>query len=395
MAGVDSTGFTPKTYDETLVSLDASAKTNIDSAMVSPIKRPTSKWGQIANLFAYGLAEVWQAAADAAHMMDPRNAEGDWIDGIGFLRGNARKGAAKTTFIAKLNVSAPAQLTAGSVMIRPTGSIAPAYTNKYGMTIGADSGVVFECQNSGAFVVPNGAAMDVVTTGGWTITVATLVSNTQITGHDAETDSVYMTRQNAEIGKANSNILPALARELSNVKGVTYFDFTTYVGRIDTIVAGTASDEDIANAIYKHVSPGTFLGGSHGYPMFEPVALVSGTTQYPIRTDVRWTPAATAKCWISNLTILLRRTATAPEKTAYEQYVTQRWIDYLKTVKPGGTIRGNNVIKFALEYGGSDIVLDCTVIAVNGVSFNADLSYGTVPVYDALIHANIFNYTGP
>lgn len=98
MAGLDSTGFTPKTYDETKAEIIADLRTYLGSTINT---LETGLLGKLVAIFSERETLVWEVVEALYNMLDPDSADGVLLDKVVALTGFTRLDATYSTVTIK------------------------------------------------------------------------------------------------------------------------------------------------------------------------------------------------------------------------------------------------------------------------------------------------------
>lgn len=113
MAGIDSTGFTKKTLAEIRTSLKNKAKTKFGPTINVA---DDSVLGQVIDVFAEQISDIWSGAEGTYLGFNPSTAEGVPLDNVAELVGVQRLGAASSNTTAIVTGDLGTVITAGSLM---------------------------------------------------------------------------------------------------------------------------------------------------------------------------------------------------------------------------------------------------------------------------------------
>jgi len=255
--GVTNQGFVKKTFEDILEEIQDTARTasyfgpDVDLSTASEV-------GQFTQLMAKTLSDVWEDLEDLYYTNNLDNADGVNLDRVVALGGLTRQDAQKATVDLSVSGTNGTTLAVGDLTVQTaqsvqfanitTGTIASGVTTlTVRALVGGEDGVV--PANSITQIVNPVAGVDAVnnplaSTGGAAIE------------SDANLRARYESR-----GVAGGSSVPAIIAALGNVDNVTRAlvvenatNITDGEGRpphsIECIVAGTATNSDIANAIF-------------------------------------------------------------------------------------------------------------------------------------------------
>lgn len=211
MAGLDDSGFTVKTLDEILSSIQA-----VELAQISPSLdvQSTSIVGVMNGIMAQAIYELWQLALALYNGMDPDQATGDELTSLALLTGTQRLAATKTLVTAQVNVNGSFDQAAGAMFASIANSPADIFTNVaevHNTSSGSDTlDAVFEAVSAGATAC-NTSSLTVISTpiSGWnSITNA----DAGVTGSEIQTDVQLRIARTSELsasGSATANAIKA------------------------------------------------------------------------------------------------------------------------------------------------------------------------------------------
>jgi uncharacterized phage protein gp47/JayE len=256
--GITDQGFILKTEDDIFQEMidDALLPENFGSTQDVSIYDPI---GQIIAVAAKALADVWENMEDVFYSAFVDTATGINLDRVlalgGFTRNAAQPATVTITFTGTIGYA----ISAGTMRVKTAQDV--EFENVYAGTIGAGGTVDIICRaiTAGADGLVPANTVNIISTPVADVTAANNALASR-DGKDQETDAAFRYRYKQR-GTAGGSSVPAIIAALSNVYGVTrvnVFENPTHLldsaGRmpnsIECLVAGTASDEDVANAIY-------------------------------------------------------------------------------------------------------------------------------------------------
>lgn len=218
VAGVSTNGFTTKTVDEVVTSINARVHADVDATLDLT---PNEPLGQIIGIFSEQIGELWELGSQLYHMLDRDGAEGVTLDNVGAIVGTDRLPAVKTQVAVAVNLNAGVTLPLGSrasVVGRPDllFEIVAAVTNPDVSPANIDA--VFDAVDTGPIAAPAGTLTEIVTpVAGWNAITNALDGET---GLNVETDTAYRTRQDAELFAGGSSSTSSLRAKILKVPGV-------------------------------------------------------------------------------------------------------------------------------------------------------------------------------
>ena len=269
--GITDQGFVLKTQDDILQELT-------DAAVLPEYFGPTQDLtiydpvGQFINIMAKALANTWEGLEDAYYAFYIDVAEGVSLDRVVALGGMTRIAAQKATVAISASGTNGTVILAGDLLAQTsqavqfenisTGTVVNGVVDLTFRAVEAGEGGIVAAESINELVNPfsgiTGVGNRLASTGGTEI----------------ETDADLRTRFN-ERGSSGGSSIPAIISKLQEVTGVTRVNVVenatngTVDGRpahsIECIVAGTASDIDIATAIFSTKPAGIEPVGSESY----------------------------------------------------------------------------------------------------------------------------------
>jgi len=269
--GITDQGFVLKTQDDILQELT-------DAAVLPEYFGPTQDLtiydpvGQFINIMAKALANTWEGLEDAYYAFYIDVAEGVSLDRVVALGGMTRIAAQKATVAISASGTNGTVILAGDLLAQTsqavqfenisTGTVVNGVVDLTFRAVEAGEGGIVAAESINELVNPfsgiTGVGNRLASTGGTEI----------------ETDADLRTRFN-ERGSSGGSSIPAIISKLQEVTGVTRVNVVenatngTVDGRpahsIECIVAGTASDIDIATAIFNTKPAGIEPVGSESY----------------------------------------------------------------------------------------------------------------------------------
>lgn len=269
MAGVDTTGFTPKLLADLVTDINNDIHSLIDPTLDLSADQPL---GQLIGIFANKIIQTWELANVAYNQFNRQSAEGLGLDNVGALTGTPRLPATATVVNCTVNLNAGVTLPQGS-KVSVAGTTTPLFDLKTAVTNSGGSpanvAAVFVCESTGPVIVNPSTLTNIVTpVSGWN-SVTNALAGTP--GTNVETDTAYRTRQVVDLNALGSCDLTAIVDAVAKVTGVIQvigFENTTLVtdannlpGKSFEIVvwdgaSPAASNTDIATAIWNNKPSG-------------------------------------------------------------------------------------------------------------------------------------------
>jgi|Deesub1362B_J571_1020462.scaffolds.fasta_scaffold00525_9 uncharacterized phage protein gp47/JayE len=294
MAGVDSNGFTLKTYNEIIADMEARAKNEYGLDIDLSDSSPLSKFLRD---IAQELASFWQIMEDVYYSGYLDTATGVNLDRVVALIGLTRKQATKATGTVTFSRSTPAS----SDILIPAGTRVstagdnPVYfktTDPVTLTAGSTSvDAPIEAVEAGA---AGNVAANTITVIVDPVSGIESVNNASATsgGQDTESDAAFRTRVKQSLSISGNATLDAIRAEVLKVNGVTACSIeendttqdNTGTGGLPpksfrvTVLGG--DDNDIAQAIFDSKP-----AGIQAYGSVSGIAVADDGAQYTINFE--------------------------------------------------------------------------------------------------------------
>lgn len=275
---LDANGLQTKTREEMLTELE----TAFEAIYGSDINLdPDSPDGQQINILLQGYLDVLDLITQVYSTFDPDNAIGVTLDQRVAINGIQRLGGSSTVTNISIVTSAPCNLYGLDQSVEPVYTVQDNAGTQWQLITtqnisGAGTTVAaFQAAIPGeTLTVPN-----TITTPVTIVLGVTSVNNptTYTTlGVNEETDAELKLRRGKSVSLSSQGYLAGLLAQLENTDGVSSaFVYENNTDATDgdgvpahsiwVIVAGTATDEDIANAIYRKRNAGCGMFGSETY----------------------------------------------------------------------------------------------------------------------------------
>lgn len=268
MAGLDATGFTPKTFEE----IAADLRTAVRDALGQELNLgPTTLLGGQIDVIANELASAWEAVESVYAAQYPSTADGSSLDRLSELTGTIRLAATESEVTATLNIDEAVTVLTGSVasvLGLPLDRFV-TLADAVGPGPGAqDVQVEMEAESTGPVAAPAGTLAVIETpVAGWNS--ITNAADADL-GTDTETDAALRLRRlEIAIGKAT---IDSIRRSVSNLEGVTsvrVFENTTEVidgdglppHSFEVVVLG-GDNQEIADTIFDGKPAGIETSGT-------------------------------------------------------------------------------------------------------------------------------------
>ncbi len=267
MAGIDSSGFTPKTTEDIKSDLESGFR-GVFGAGITVIAQ--SIFGQIIGIIADRLADLWQLGLALYSGSTREGAEGNQLDDIGALTGSLREAATYSEVTLHLTGVNTTVIPAGRLVSIP--NVGTQFTNDDPGVIGVSGvDILFRAVETGPKAAPAGTVTQIDTpVSGWASVTNAL--DESVLGADIESDAAYRIRQVAELRAQGASTVAAIrakVREVDNVTEVFVFENSTNTTdanglppySFEAVVEG-GTDAAVAKAIADHKPVGTPSYGS-------------------------------------------------------------------------------------------------------------------------------------
>lgn len=219
--GVDATGLTIPTVEETLADIEAEQRDTIDPTIVTEPEEPI---GQINGIIVARLREVYELAQVAYNAFNPDAVEGQLQDNLGAITGTFRLRARATEVECTLDLDATTTIPAGAV-VNPVGhpEIRFSLMADVTSTIADTYPGRFKCDELGPVFI-NAGTLTVIATPitGWNSVTNAVDSDTapNTAGRDEETPDAFRIRREEELFRPGSASPDGLASDLTALDGV-------------------------------------------------------------------------------------------------------------------------------------------------------------------------------
>lgn len=254
MAGLTSTGFVPKTYEEIKADLEAAFRASFGASINVT---PASNFGKIIAITAERLAELWEVAEAVHAAQTPDGSTGVALDDVASLTGTVRLPASKSSVTLTLTGTPGTLVPAGRVVSTGAGV---RFVTLADATIGGGGTITAaaEAEDTGPFVAYAGTLTNIETpVAGWSSVTNALDA---VVGSDLETDAALRIRREEELRAQAGGSVPAIEAAILRVDGVTaavVFENVTGATNADglppksveAVVAG-GTDAAVREAIY-------------------------------------------------------------------------------------------------------------------------------------------------
>lgn len=255
MAGLDTTGFTPKTLEEIRDEIETDLRTTISSKLDLSDESPA---GQFVGIFASKVREIWEQVAAVYASQNPDGASGDALTSLAYLTGTSRRAATKSTVLCTCDLDA-GTYAIGTLIAHVSGDPAARFVNAVEVVSagGSNVGILFESEETG-LIRANATTLTTIAeaVAGWNS--VTNPADAEL-GSEIESDGGLRIRREQELARSGSATVDAVRADVLDVDGVeacSVLENTTgaVVNGVDPysiecIVVGGA-DADVAEAIF-------------------------------------------------------------------------------------------------------------------------------------------------
>lgn len=216
MAGLETTGFVPKTLDELKTELDAAFRARFGDGIST---EPESNFGKLIGIAAALLAEVWEQAEGLYAAFSPDGATGAALDALAALTGTVRLAASASTVTVTATGTPGTLIPAGRVFsVVGTGV---RFVTLADATIGGGGTVSIACEaESTGPLTAYAGSLTVIETPVSGLTSVTNPLDASV-GRNVESDAELRIRREEELRAQGGGSVPAIAAELLRVDGVT------------------------------------------------------------------------------------------------------------------------------------------------------------------------------
>jgi uncharacterized phage protein gp47/JayE len=297
--GLTTDGFNPKTLAVVKAELEDAFKSVFGASIDLD---PAGPLGQIIGIVAERLAEVWDAAQEVYVSFDPDEATGEALDALCALTGTLREAAAHSTVTVTCTGTAGTTIPEGTQFSVSTTGVKFETLAEATMD-GTFTTVDIDCQSVDTGPLPALAGtLTVIETPVDGLTAVTNASDADLGSYE-ETDAELRLRREEEIRTNETGSLEAIREAVLGVDGVdecVVFENVSMVTDGDGIPAkainvvvdpGTATDADIAEAIFGSVAAGI---ETYGTDKSATVADTQGTNH-----TIEWDEADQINCYVT------------------------------------------------------------------------------------------------
>jgi len=250
MAGLNSEGFTPLSYDEVRTRIQSKLEafsTGFDFS-------PESPDGQLVDIMSFEIAQAWTEINQVYNSFDPNLATGAALKNIGLITGTPYGAATRSQVVLDLGGTAGVTVPYGSIVTDADGN---EFTTEFDAIIPASVQAISTI--AGPILVPAGSVQTIGTTiAGWTTATQTSAGTA---GKTAETDSQYRNKRNTTVLRnytSTADVVQSRLYELG-IEQVTVVNNDTDIAFSDGTPAKSiqvtvgevvgATDEEIAKVI--------------------------------------------------------------------------------------------------------------------------------------------------
>lgn len=215
MAGLEATGFVPKTQDEIIDELGASLRAVLGESLDTSAQ---SVLGQLIGILAEREADSWDVAQGVYGSFYPDTAEGAALDHVSAITGTIRQPARKSTVTITFSGTSGSTVVAGTV-VSVTGTGA-RFVTLADATVGGGGTVDVEAESEDyGPISANAGTLTTLETSNAGVTGATNALDADL-GALIETDAALRVRREIELRRAGLGALDAIRARLLNLEGV-------------------------------------------------------------------------------------------------------------------------------------------------------------------------------
>lgn len=216
MAGLTSTGFDRKTFEQILAAMQKVTSDNISPNLQYGA---TSSIGQILNSVAAEVAAIWEGLEEADAGMDPDRATEDQFEQICLLTGVRRRGETAGLVTATVDLDA-ATYAAGTLIANVTDDPENTWTNREEIVApGGATPAIFESINTGSGAVAAAGTLIIISSpvSGWN-SITNAADATK--GKDIELIGELGVRREDSLAAAGSGTLAATVADVGALEGM-------------------------------------------------------------------------------------------------------------------------------------------------------------------------------
>lgn len=246
---------------------------------------PDTPDGQFLNIFIQSILDMYDLLTQVYNQFDPDLAFGRVLDQRVAINGIQRQAGTRTVTNITIVTSRAVNLYGVDQTVEPVFTVADDEGNEWELietqNIGGAGTYVYAFQSAvpGEVLTTPNTITNAVTV---VLGVTSVNNPTTFTtlGINEETDQQLRLRRQRSVGLASQGYLEGLIAELENITGLTdVFVYENRTGSVDAdgipshsiwvIVGGTASDEDIAGAIYRKRNAGAGMKGDQTFTIVQ------------------------------------------------------------------------------------------------------------------------------
>lgn len=221
---------------------------------------------QMISAFALMAYDVQQALLLAYNNISPATATGTGLDRVVALNGIRRVAASYSTCLVKLTGTAGTTISNG--VVQDSRGIQWRLPEQITISDNGTATVLATCTTIGRITAATGDINTIVTpTRGWTSVINDVPA---IAGVNQETDSALRAKQRISTANPSNTVFEGTIGAIANVDGVVRY--AAYENDTDTerdglpphsitMVVDGGTDQDVAQAIYLHKTPGCYTNG--------------------------------------------------------------------------------------------------------------------------------------
>ncbi len=267
MSGLDSTGFTPKTFAEIKASIDTVMKPTLGAGVATD---SDSLYANIRNVFALELALAWEAQESIYNQRGINLAEGVQLDNEASVVGVQRVGASFSVVGVDVEGSQSTVIPVGTQLnVSSTGKIFQTTTEHTLPAVGSQPlAITMQAIEKGAIVCLSGEL-----TGTLPIGVTSMTNPLDATVGDAqETDEEFRVAYPTRLARIGGASIPAITAELESVANVTsallrenvtdIIDTNNLLPHSFQAIVSGGTDEDVAQALFDKKAAGIATNGA-------------------------------------------------------------------------------------------------------------------------------------
>lgn len=219
MAGLDTTGFVPKTLDEINSEMSSDVKSAISPTLNTSA---TSLIGEFLGTVSSQLRQLWELGQAIHASQDPDQANGASLTSVGTITGTVRRAPSHSTDLLDLDLDA-GTYNEGDLVVYVVGDPTARFSNAEAVVSagGVVSGVLMVADSTGP-VRANAGTLTVIASPVAGFNSVSSDPTDATLGTDTETDTALRVRREQELTRRGSSTVDAMRTDLLQIDGVTF-----------------------------------------------------------------------------------------------------------------------------------------------------------------------------